>query len=269
MTIRARTWQIMHGFRPGDKVNQTVALSLQGLILLNVLAVILGTVSSIESLYGGVLWGFEIFSIVIFTAEYIIRIWSCVEEPQFHHPVIGRLRYATTPLIIIDLIAFLPFYLPFVVMDTRFLRVIRMFRIIRIAKIGRYSSSLRLIFDVLKGKKEELVMAMGLMTILMVLSASLMYYCERDAQPKAFSSIPAALWWTVITMTTIGYGDVYPITLAGKILASFTAILGIGMLAIPTGLLGAGFIEEFQKRKTKTKITCPHCGKIIERDHVV
>jgi len=258
----------MSGFKPGDTIGQTVALSLQGLILLNVVAVILGTVSSIESLYGGVLWGFEIFSIVIFTAEYLIRIWSCVEETRFAHPVFGRLRYATTPLIIIDLIAFLPFYLPFVVMDTRFLRVTRMFRIIRIAKIGRYSSSLRLIVDVLKGKKEELVMAMGLMTILMVLAASLMYYCERDAQPKAFSSIPAALWWTVITMTTIGYGDVYPITLAGKILASFTAILGIGMLAIPTGLLGAGFIEEFHKRKTKTETRCPHCGKIIEHDRV-
>lgn len=259
----------MHGFRPEDKASQTVAILLQGLILLNVLAVILGTVSSIESLYGGVLWGFEIFSIVVFTAEYIIRIWSCVEEPQFHHPVFGRLRYATTPLVIIDLMAFLPFYLPFVVMDTRFLRVIRMFRIIRIAKIGRYSSSLRLILDVLKGKKEGLIIAMGLMTILMVLSASLMYYCEREAQPKAFSSIPAAMWWTVITMTTIGYGDIYPITIAGKILASIIALLGVGMLAIPSGMLGAGFIEEFQKRKANTKTRCPHCGKIIEHDPFV
>jgi voltage-gated potassium channel len=255
MMIRARTWQIMSGFKPGDTIGQTVALSLQGLILLNVVAVILGSVASIESRYGTLFWGFEIFSIMTFTAEYIIRIWSCVEDPRYRNPVIGRLRFALTPLIIIDLIAFLPFYLPFVVMDTRFLRVTRMFRIIRIAKIGRYSSSLRLILDVVKGKKEGLIMAMGLMTILMVLSASLMYYCERDAQPKAFSSIPAALWWTVVTMTTIGYGDVYPITLAGKI-------------AIPSGLLGAGFIEEFQKRKTNTETRCPHCGKIIEQNRV-
>jgi voltage-gated potassium channel len=162
---------------------------------------------------------------------------------------------------IIDLVAILPFYLPLVGIDLRSLRVLRLLRILRIAKVGRYYSSLNLIKHVFQAKKEELVLTSAMMGLLLVVSSSLLYYCESAVQPDAFSSIPATMWWAVATLTTVGYGDMYPVTLLGRLLAGTIAILGIGMFALPTGILGAGFVEAIQKQKKELVQRCPHCGK--------
>ena len=158
----------------------------------------------------------------------------------------------------------LPFYLPFLSVDLRVLRMFRLFRIMRImriAKLARYSESLQMLLRVVKSRREHLISAVFILLILLVVAASLMYYAEHDAQPKVFSSIPAAMWWAAATLTTVGYGDAYPVTAIGKVMAAIIAMLGIGMFALPTGILGAAFLEDLDSRKKNQR--CPHCGKEI------
>ncbi|MAE63994.1 MAG: potassium channel protein, partial [Phycisphaeraceae bacterium] len=160
------------------------------------------------------------------------------------------------------LAAILPFYLPTTAMDARSLRAVRLVRVLRILKLARYSDALRTFGRVFVAQKEPLGLTVFLLMLLLVMSASFMYYAEREAQPEVFSSIPATMWWAVATLSTVGYGDTFPVTEWGRVLGSIIAFLGIGMFALPTGILGAGFIEEYQGRRESK--TCPHCGKQIE-----
>ena len=173
------------------------------------------------------------------------------------------MRFALTPLAIVDVLAVLPFYLPFLGVDLRALRILRLFRLFRVFKMARYSNAMHLLWRVLVARRAEMLITLFTMAILLLLASTSMYFAETEAQPEAFPHIPAAMWWAVATLTTVGYGDVYPITPLGKVMGSVIAILGIGMFALPTGVLGAGFVEEIQKRK-KPRKTCPHCGKAID-----
>ena len=171
-----------------------------------------------------------------------------------------------TPLALIDLMAVLPFYLPFVFPDLRFMRALRLFRLFRVLKLARYSTSLQTFVDVLRLKKEELLLMLFAIMILLVVSSSLMYDVEHEAQPDDFSSIPAAMWWGIVTLATVGYGDIYPVTPWGKFIGSMVVILGIGLFALPTGVLASGFAEVLAKRKEEQKMAgmvCPHCGRHI------
>jgi voltage-gated potassium channel len=260
MNLKIRIWEIVEVARPGDKASRVFDISILSLIFLNVIAVIIGSVQSIQDRWGSFLNVFETASVAVFTVEYVARLWSCTEDPRFSQPVLGRFWYLFRMMSIIDLLAILPFYLPYLGVDLRSLRVLRLLRILRIAKAGRYYSSLNLIKRVFGDKKEELVLTTALLGLRLVLSSSMLYYCENAAQPDAFSSIPATMWWAVATLTTVGYGDIYPVTLLGKVCASIIAVLGIGMFALPTGILGAGFVEAIQKKK-EPKDVCPCCGK--------
>ena len=161
------------------------------------------------------------------------------------------MQYARSPMAIIDLLAILPFYLPFfLALDLRFLRVLRLFRLFRLFKLARYSSALGMIYRATVKNKEILVSAFVILVMLLIISSSLMYHVEYEAQPGAFDSIPSTMWWSIATLTTVGYGDIYPITPLGKFLGAFIAILGIAMFAIPTGVLATGFMEEMQKAKS-------------------
>ncbi len=259
MNIRKRTWEIVEVARSGDVISRVFDVGILVLIFLNVIAVIIGSVESVQAGWGTILNVFEIFSVAVFSVEYIARLWSCTISSEFPGPVRGRIRLAFRAMSLVDLLAILPFYLPFLGIDLRSLRVLRLLRILRVAKVGRYYSSLNLIKYVLKSKKEELVLTTALMGLLLVVSSSLLYYCENGVQPEAFSSIPATMWWSVATLTTVGYGDMYPVTMTGKFCASIIAILGIGMFALPTGIIGAGFVEAIQKKKGQD--VCPHCGE--------
>lgn len=237
------------------------------LILLNALAVILETVDHIDAAYGTYFLLFEIFSVFVFTFEYIVRIWACTSQPEYRRPFWGRLKFALTPLAIIDLLAILPFYLAFTTLDLRFIRTLRIFRLLRVLKLVRYSKSISLFGTVLRNRKEELIVTASIVVILMVLSASFIYFAEHGAQPEAFPDIPSSMWWAIVTLTTVGYGDVFPVTTLGKIFAAFIAVLGIGMFALPTGILGASFVEELEKRrrlKTAEKNVCPNCGERLD-----
>ncbi|HUW58252.1 MAG TPA: ion transporter [Planctomycetota bacterium] len=263
MSVRRRAYEILEKARAGDRQSRTFDIFIMSLIFLNVVALILETVPSLGRPWATFFHGFELLSVLVFTVEYLLRLWSCVTEPRFRRPVWGRLRFAITPLAVIDLLAILPFYLPFLGLDLRFIRSIRLFRIFRVMKLGRYVRSLQLIWRVIREKRAELVMTGAIALLLLVLSSSLMYFIEHDQQPEQFTSIPATMWWAVATLTTVGYGDVYPVTPLGRLLGAITAIIGIGMFALPTAIIGSGFAKALQKPYTPLR-TCPHCGKPLD-----
>jgi voltage-gated potassium channel len=236
------------------------------LISLNVLVVILETEPTLWAQYAHFFLAFDAVSVAIFGVEYLLRLWDCTLDPRYMHPIWGRVRYALTPFALIDLFAVLPFFIPFVAVDLRFLRSVRLFRLFRVLKLGRYSQSLGSLAGVLKSKKEQLLVAAFSGFILVIIASSLIYLAEREAQPEAFGSIPSAMWWAVVTLTTVGYGDIYPKTVLGKMIASAISILGIGMLALPAGILASGFAERIAHKPRQARV-CPHCGKTIPEEH--
>lgn len=238
------------------------------LIVGNVLTVILETSAPVHARFFTVFSIIDFVSITIFTVEYFLRLWICTVNPEFQNPVTGRLRYAGTPFAIIDLLAFLPFYIPFIIpLDLRFIRVLRLFRILRLLKLGRYSDSMKLFSRVISHAMEQLLLVLTVLFVFLVLSSTFMYYAEHEAQPDRFGSIPDAMWWAIVTLGTVGYGDVYPITIPGKILGAIVITLCIAVFALPAAILSSGFIEESQKAHG---IICPACGHKIgghEMDH--
>ena len=248
--ISTRTFEILESNLPGDYLGKSFTFSIMTLIAINVIAVILETVPALATQYSDIFRWLEIFSIIIFTTEYLLRIWSCTSNPDHRHPIVGRLRYALAPMTMIDLLAILPFYVPFIIpLDLRVLRALRLFRIFRLFKVGRYSNALKTLGTALRRKREELLISVFVVTVLLIISSTLMFYIEHEVQPDAFSSIPATMWWAVATLTTVGYGDIYPITILGKFLGSVIAFLGIGMFALPAGILASGFSEAIRLTK--------------------
>jgi voltage-gated potassium channel len=262
--IKRRTHEILDVGTSGDTVSRFMDIFLMALIMLNVIVVILETVEEQYFLYGQLFRTFDTFSVIIFTVEYVLRIWSCTSDERYSNPLGGRVRFALTPLLVIDLVAILPFYLPMVFPDLRFLRVMRIFRLFRIFKMARYSQSMQTLGRVLSLKKGELTVTFFALIILLVLSSSVIYHVEHEAQPETFSSIPASMWWGVVTLTTVGYGDVYPITPVGKLIGAFIIVIGIGLFALPAGILASGFVEEVQIEQKRAGVVCPHCGKRMD-----
>ena len=219
-------------------------------------------VDALHDRYAAWFRGFEAFSLAVFLTEYVLRVWSITAKPEYAHPVKGRLRFATTPFAIIDLLAIAPAFFPgqFLGADLRLLRVLRMLRLLKLTK---YSDSFRVLTTVLRKSREELVMAFSLVMVALLLVSTFMYYAERQAQPERFASIPDAMYWGIISLTTTGYGDVVPQTHAGKLLAGATAILGVAVIALPVGILASGFVEELNRRRRQE--ACPHCGKELGR----
>jgi len=260
-TPRKYIYELLHTVEIDSTFEYVVRIVIGILIVLSILSVMLETMEDFESKYSEALDIFETVTVVIFSIEYLLRLWSAVEIPKYQHPIFGRIRYILSPLSLVDLLAITPFYLPHLTtLDLRFLRGLRLIRLLRVLKLGHYSRSLTLIVKVTKKKRHEIGAAIFLMGLVLVMSSSLMYYIEHEAQPKSFPSIPASMWWGVATLTTVGYGDVYPITTLGKLCSALITIIGIGIVALPSGIIVAGFIEELQTHKA---ITCPHCNKEI------
>lgn len=239
------------------------------LIISNTLAVSIESMEEVFATYKVWLIGFNRFSVGVFTLEYILRVWSCTTLEKYHHPLWGRLRYMLTPLAIIDLIAFLPFYLPFTRADFRSIQLLRLTRFLQVLKLGRYSRAIKILTQVVYLRKQELILTLNIVMFLMIFSGNLIYFAEHEAQPDKFPHIPASMWWAVITLTTVGYGDVYPITPLGKLLGGILALLGIGIFALPAGIIASGFTEIIalnqRKNKTLSPKICPHCGNNIDQ----
>ena len=262
-TQKEKIYKILEPAFDGDQSSKAFDIFLILVIFLNVLAVILESVESIGVAYSGFFKMFSLFSVGFFSIEYLMRLWTCTENKKFEKPVTGRFRYALTPLALIDFLVLVPFYLPlFFQVDLRILRVLRLLRLFTLFKLTRYSSSLKLISTVVREKKEELVVTFAVTMILLVFASGIIFFLENEKQPGAFSSIPAAMWWGVATMTTVGYGDIYPITAIGKFFGGFVAILGLGTFSLPAGIIAYGFIEEIQKKRYRPS-SCPHCGKEV------
>jgi voltage-gated potassium channel len=260
--IRKRVYQILEVAQKGDLISRIFDYFILILIFLNVVAVIIGTMPYFSENYSDYFDVFEIISVIVFSIEYLLRLWTIVENNKFSAPFSGRIKYIFTPMAICDFMSIFPFFLTFTSIDLRFIRILRLFRIFRIAKIGRYYASLNMIKNVLIKRKEELILSSMVMITLLVLSASVMYTIENPVQPENFSSIPATMWWAVSTLTTVGYGDIYPVTGLGKLMAGLIAIIGVGMFALPTGILASGFVEEIQEKKKRPHLRhkCPECG---------
>ena len=240
-----------------------------GLIILNVVSVVLYSYQEIRNNYTEILEGFEIFSVIVFTIEYLIRLWTSDLKYKVGSPTSKRFRFIISKYGIIDLLAILPFYLPFIFpFDLRVLRILRLFRLLRIFKLGRMSKSMKTISAVLKETKSELLLTLFVALILLVLSSTLMYNIENEVQPDKFENIGQALWWSVATLTTVGYGDVYPVTALGKFLSAIIALIGIGFVALPTGIISSAFIKRIQKEKIKKEqyieCKCPNCGNTFK-----
>ena len=248
-SLRKRIWEILEKGNSNDKVSFYTDIFLITLIIFNIVAVLLETVESIYSRYALEFLIFERFSTVVFLIEYILRIWVCVEAKIKKNKLITRLKYASTWPAIIDLLAVLSGLLPMIFeVDLRILRALRMLRLL---KFSRYFKVMNLLLGVLKEEKQSFLAAMFLLTIAMLIASTGIYLFEKDAQPDKFSSIPEAMWWAIATLTTIGYGDVTPVTGMGKFFGAIIAIIGIGVVALPSGILASGFTDQLKRRQAK------------------
>lgn len=249
-SLRARLYELLEiGNSAAGRALNTFLMTV---IVLNVTAVILESVASIYGPYKPWFRGFEFFSIAMFTVEYLTRIWISAEDARYANGWRGRVRYALTPMAVVDLLAILPFYLGFLVnADTRILRALRL---LRVFKLARHSSSMDLLLTVIRNEAATVASSLFVMLIIIVLAASGIYLIEREAQPDAFQSIPQAMWWAAVTLTTVGYGDVVPMTVMGKVFGLLITVAGVGMVALPAGILASGFSQELQQRRAQYQL---------------
>jgi voltage-gated potassium channel len=240
MSYRRRVYEIFEP-RKGGRAGRLADWFILLLIAANVIAAMLETVEPVYERLSAFFQWFENVSVALFTVEYAARLWTAVEAKGYEEPITGRLRYAARFMMVVDLLAILPFYLTLfgVGFDLRFLRAFRLVRIFRL--LGRYSAATKAFAKVLRERREKLVVALSANLILLVVASSAMYTVEHPAQPDVFPSIPETLWWGVITLTTVGYGDVVPITRLGQLVGAVVAVLGIGMFALPAALIATGF----------------------------
>jgi len=269
-TLRRRTYEVLEAAKEDDFASRVIDGFLIILITLNVLAVILESVETLYRDYAQVFVIFELFSVGVFSVEYVLRVWSSVEHGSslYQHPLWGRVRYMRTPMAFLDLLVILPVYLAFLInIDLRFLRVLRLLRIFRLT---RYASSMRLLVDVIKQEAANIGAALFILMTMVVFAASVIYLVEADVQPEKFGSIPDALWWAIVTTTTIGYGDVVPMTPWGKVFGSLLGVISVGLVALPTGLLASGFGQALQYRRREFEEVIEEIladGKITAADH--
>ena len=221
---------------------------IMALIVFSVVSVFICTFSIPDWLFR-ILIRIEFVSIIVFVIEYALRIWTAnLLYPELD-PVRARIRYITSPMAIIDLIAILPAILPFLhLYNLVGVRVFRLVRLLRVFKLNRYSDALAAIGDVFRSKSQQMIASIFFVFMILILASLLIYYAEHDAQPDQFENAFSGLWWAVATLTTVGYGDIYPITPLGRFLGAIIAILGIGMVAVPTSILSAGFMETLEKQ---------------------
>ena len=293
MTLKQSIFRLIDDDNTAEsKTNARLSSIIMFLIVVSIVAVILESDAILSATYRQWFIAFEIFAVAVFTFEYLARIYTA--SMQYPHLSRGRamFKYMTSTMAIIDFLAILPFYIELVLsllpvffpsmeqstgmLDLRFIRVLRLMRLLRIFKLNRYSSSMKLIGDVMREEKEKLFITIFMTGILLVLSSALVFTVEHDSQPEQFPNIYASMWWAIATLTTVGYGDVFPVTPMGKILSGVIALLGIGLVALPTGILSGSFVQAINEEKEAKKLdaeahshSCPHCGGALEHEHVV
>lgn len=245
MTAREKIYRELHGTdEPGLTATQRL---LAIAILASVVLAILGTEPDLGEALDWIEaaeFGFG----VMFLVEYALRVWLAPMNPDYAGPG-GRWRYVRRPVPLVDLVALVPFLIGAIGAESFILRLIRVLRLLALSKLVRYSSAMRLVIGSVWERRYELVFAVALAGLAILVSACALYLIEGGSQPKAFGSILRSMWWSVVTLTTVGYGDVFPITPLGKFFAGLTALAGIGMIAMPTGILAACFSDGFARAR--------------------
>jgi voltage-gated potassium channel len=258
--MRRRVHEILSDLRPGDAVARFVNLLLLSLIAANVVASVVETEVEIAARAPRFFRWFEIVSVAIFTVEYVLRLWS---SPR------GWLRQALRPMSLVDLAAIAPFYLDLLLpgtLDFRFLRALRLMRLFRLLRVNRLADAFAALARVIQAKRPALVVSLAVVVVAMLVAAGAMYVVEHRHPGTQFTSIPRAMWWSIVTITTVGYGDMTPVTGLGQVIAGFTAFLGICALALPVGIISSGYLDEVNRKAavaTAAAAECPHCKQRI------
>ncbi len=246
--IRRRVYEIIEVGRGEDRASKAFDAFIVALIVLNVAAFVAETVPSLHAQYAREFHWFEVISVAIFTAEYLARLWIAIEVPFLAKapPLKARLKMARRPALIIDLLAILPFYIGHLFAID--LRVLRVLRLLRFFKLSRYSPALHTLVRVIGNERRALAGALLLLIAAVLFAATGMHYLEQDAQPDKFGSVPEAAWWAIATLTTVGYGDVAPITPLGRFFGSIIMVAGLCILALPVAIISTGFAQEVGRR---------------------
>ena len=263
---KRRVFEIISKGNDGDRASKLFDSVIMVLITVSIISIVLESFNSLATQYKVFFSVLEALCVVVFSIEYLLRIWTAdLLYPKSKHP---RIKYILSFMAIVDLLAILPFFLPFFNADLRYLRMMRLFRLmrmLRIFKLGRYVDALGIIVSVIKSTASQLVISLIICFFVMLFSSILMYTVENPVQPEQFPNIIASLWWAICTLTTVGYGDVYPITAIGRFLAAIISIMGIGIIAIPTGIIAAGFTSAInQTQPEDEKHFCPYCGHRLD-----
>ena len=268
---KKRVLEILSRSNGDDKVSMYCDRALSTLILLNLLAVSLESIDQLSTQYGFLFWAFELFSVTIFGCEYILRIWSSDAniDRKTESSAKSRFGYIFSFTGLIDLIAILPSILPLFLgqMDLRWLRVLRL---VRLLKISHYSTALEDLISAIREERNAFGAALYLFCIALFVSSALMYVVDHEVQPENFSSIPTTMWWSIITLTTVGYGDVSPMTSLGKLVGAATAIMGICVVALLTGIVATAFANQVARRKDIFEAEIVHAladGIISQEEH--
>lgn len=274
MKIKTRVFLLIDGGgQRKSRWGRIFEIFIVGLITLSVAQIILESFQPIHERYRSLFRWMEVFIVIVFTLEYLLRFWTADLRYPDLSPVRARSRFVFSSDGLIDLLAILPFYLPFMVtFDLRFIRILRVMRLLRIFKLNRYTRSIQLVGNIFWEKRTELSITIFVTMVLILMSSTIMYYLENEAQPEQFPDIVSTFWWAVATLTTVGYGDVFPVTGWGKLISGVIAMLGIGLVALPTGIISAAFIERLEEEVRKEKAEknkqldrgftyCPHCGE--------
>ena len=261
MKLTNKIWELMEYHEEDHGLSKFVDCFFMALIILSLITLILETEKHIIDNYYNVLYIIETTIVIIFSIEYILRLFTCTSSKKFNGKY-GIIKYIFSPMGLIDIIAILPFYLTFMSNNLLFLRIIRILRILRLFKSFQYSKSLDKILMIFEKRKDDILASLMILICLLTITSVGIYYAETEAQPEKFSSILSSMWWSVATLTTVGYGDIYPITTLGKFFGSLSAIFGVGLFAIPTAILASGFSEH----ESAEIVKCKMCGHINEKE---
>jgi voltage-gated potassium channel len=268
--VKRRVHEILTTPRPGDRVGRLFSFLLLTLIATNVLACVLETDQDIRAQAPRFFVVFEWVSVAVFSVEYVLRLWSCTADPRFQERW-GRLRWSVTPMALVDLVAIAPSLIQFLLpgaIDLRFLRVLRLMRLFRLLRFGRLGYAFSTLARVIHTRRVELGVTLAFVMVATIIAAGAIYLVEHGQADTGFSSIPRAMWWAVVTITTVGYGDMVPQTALGHVIGGIVAFVGICALALPVGILSSGFIEELSRQQAEAKkgpaATCPHCGGLLD-----
>ncbi len=268
--IKKHVYLLLHPDEGDTRWDKIVNTFLITLIVLNVIAVILETVDSIHKAHVQFFRVFDIVSVIIFSIEYTLRVWSANYHDKYRHSIKGRLKYIFSVGAMIDLIAILPTYLHLLfggVLDLRILRMFRLTRILRLFRLTAYTKSAQMIMNVFKKRFNELMLSFILTFFLIIIASCLVYFAEHQQPETKFTSIPATIWWAVVTLTTVGYGEMIPVTILGKAFSVIIMLSGVALLALPAGIITTGFLEELRNIKKPKTFNCPHCGMPIDPEH--